>query len=314
MKTSWNDEEDLALQGLPWMAQLLYLRGLRPYMDYASGVVGIKRGISYQGLAETLYLEPGQGKTDTGSPTIKAIRNAVMNLEKAGLLVKISAERKLIFELVLADRDDSVKKKLGRFGADLGQTKKGRPNANTDNDLDDKQGRFGADPIPEKLGTPPVSGIRKELRVAKATVEPACGGPDLPQVSPSTTNRQKKNSAPSGASLPVRTVFQYWQQIMNHQDAILDNKRSRAIAARLKEGHSVDKLKQAIDGCKSSPWHQGKNNRQTVYDDIELICRDSKHVEEFITRVSGKSAKQRELDAWINQDNFIEGECRHVQA
>lgn len=162
MKTSWNDEEDMAMQGLPWMAQLLYLRGLRPYMDYASGVVGIKRGISYQGLAETLYLEPGQGKTDTGSPTIKAIRNAVMNLEKAGLLVKIAAERKLIFKLVLADRDDSVKKKLGRFGADLGQTKKGRPNANTDNDLDDKQGRFGADPIPEKLGTPPVSGIRKE--------------------------------------------------------------------------------------------------------------------------------------------------------
>ncbi len=155
---------------------------------------------------------------------------------------------------------------------------------------------------------------KKDLRVAKATVEPAFGGPDLPQVSIPATKQPKADFKPAGATLPVRAVFQYWQQVMDHQGAILDNKRSKAIAARLKEGHSVERLKQAIDGCKASAWHQGKNNRQTIYDDIELICRDAKHVEEFITRVTGKSTQQRELDAWINHDNFIEGECRHVQA
>ena len=47
MRTQWNDQEDDALQGLPWLAQLLYLPGLRPYMDYASGVVGVERVVSY---------------------------------------------------------------------------------------------------------------------------------------------------------------------------------------------------------------------------------------------------------------------------
>ena len=149
---------------------------------------------------------------------------------------------------------------------------------------------------------------QKDLRVAKATVEPACGGPDLA----SSENVTPLNL--NGATKQVLAVFDYWRVTLNHPQSILDNKRRKAIAARIKEGYSVDKIKRAIDGCKASAWHQGKNNRQTVYDDIELICRDAKHVEDFITRVVGKSTQQRELDAWINHDNFIEGECRHVQA
>jgi len=164
MRTQFNDQEDEALQGLPWLAQLLYLRGLRPYMDYASGIVGVKRGVSYQGLGETLYREPGQGKTEFGPPTLKALRHAVSLLERAGLLVKIAADHRLIFQLVLATRDDSVQKKWGTFGADLGQTKQGTDNNNQNIDLEDKRGRFGADPDPEKWGTHPVSGIREKKK------------------------------------------------------------------------------------------------------------------------------------------------------
>jgi len=162
MRTSWNDEEDLALQGLPWMAQLLYLRGLRPYMDYASGVVGIKRGISYQGLAETLYREAGQGKHEYGSPTLSAIRNGISVLEKAGLLIRIEADRRLIFELVLATRDDSVSEKYDRRTTDVRQTRRDRPITKQNNSLTDNNDRRTTDPIPEKCDTPPVSGIRKE--------------------------------------------------------------------------------------------------------------------------------------------------------
>lgn len=308
MRTQWNDQEDEALQGLPWLAQLLYLRGLRPYMDYASGVVGVKRGVSYQGLGETLYREPGQGKTEYGSPSLKAVRYGLSLLERAGLLVKLPADHRLIFQLTLADRDDSAQKKWGRSGAEVGQTKQGTDNDNHNIDLDDKQGRSGADPDHEKWGTPPVSGIRKDLRAAKAAVEPAPGGPDL------ASSETVKPLNLNGATKPVLAVFDYWRVTMNHPQAILDHKRSKAIAARIKEGHAVDKLKRAIDGCKASAWHQGKNNRQTVFDDIELICRDAKHVEEFIARVSGHNTQQRELEDWINHDNFIEGECRHVQA
>jgi hypothetical protein len=308
MRTYWDDAEDEALMGLPWMAQLLYLRCLRPYMDYASGIVGVKRGVSYQGMAETLYREPGQGKQEHGSPTLMALRHALTLLERAGLLRRITADRRLIFELVLAHRDDSASEKWNRRATDVQQTKCNTAIIITDNYLDDYGNRRATDPNSEKCNTPPISDIRQDLRVAKATVEPAPGGPDLAAI------ENVKTLNLSGATKQVMAVFDYWRVTMNHPQSILDNKRSKAIAARLKEGHGVDKLKQAIDGCKASAWHQGKNNRQTVYDDIELICRDAKHVEEFITRVVGKSTQQRELDAWINHDNFIEGECRRVQA
>jgi uncharacterized phage protein (TIGR02220 family) len=77
-------------------------------------------------------------------------------------------------------------------------------------------------------------------------------------------------------------VFEYWSQIMNHSKAIMDSKRRRVIDARLKEGYSVEQLKQAIDGCKASSFHQGQNDRQQIYDDIELICRSASNVDKFI--------------------------------
>ncbi len=53
-----NHEELSALSGLPHLQQLLYLRGIKPFGDYRTGVVGLIRGISYQSLAEELYVEP----------------------------------------------------------------------------------------------------------------------------------------------------------------------------------------------------------------------------------------------------------------
>ncbi len=56
-----NSEELAVLAGLPHIQQLTYLRGIRPYMDVKTGLVGVKRGISYQSISEQLYVEPHQG-------------------------------------------------------------------------------------------------------------------------------------------------------------------------------------------------------------------------------------------------------------
>ena len=40
------NEELSALRGLPYIQQLLYLTGIKPYVDYQTGIVGIVRGIS----------------------------------------------------------------------------------------------------------------------------------------------------------------------------------------------------------------------------------------------------------------------------
>ncbi len=97
-------EELSALNGLPHLQQLLYLRGIKPYIDYRTGIVGIMRGISYQSLAEALYIEPHQG-IKSGSPSKDQIRRAIKGLEKAGLLRIQSMEWKLIFQCLLTNQD-----------------------------------------------------------------------------------------------------------------------------------------------------------------------------------------------------------------
>ncbi len=83
-------------------------------------------------------------------------------------------------------------------------------------------------------------------------------------------------------SKAVQEVFAHWQQTFNHPRAKLDVKRKKFIRGRLKDGFSVNDLKLAITGCRASPFHMGVNDRNTVYDDLDLICRDAKHVEQFM--------------------------------
>lgn len=100
------DEELSALRGLPYIQQLLYLTAIKPYVDYRTGVVGIARGISYQSLAEELYIEPHQG-IKSGSPSKDQIRRAIKGLEKAGLLRIQSMDWKLVFQCLLIPTSNS---------------------------------------------------------------------------------------------------------------------------------------------------------------------------------------------------------------
>ena len=104
MKVS--DEELSALRGLPYIQQLLYLTAIKPYVDYRTGIVGIARGISYQSLAEELYIEPHQG-IKSGSPSKDQIRRAIKGLEKAGLLRIQSMDWKLVFQCLLIPSSSS---------------------------------------------------------------------------------------------------------------------------------------------------------------------------------------------------------------
>jgi uncharacterized protein YdaU (DUF1376 family) len=54
------------------------------------------------------------------------------------------------------------------------------------------------------------------------------------------------------------------------------------IRARLKEGITTEDLCRAIDGCHVSPYHCGQNEMGTKYQGLELIVRDSAHVNRFI--------------------------------
>lgn len=115
-----------------------------------------------------------------------------------------------------------------------------------------------------------------------------------PSSSPTPPQSQSKSKA-NGSNEPVelakrepdraaeiREVFAYWQTELNHPRAKLDDKRRKKIRDRLKDGYSARDLMDAVDGIQKSPHHMGENDRATVYDDIELICRDGPHVDKFI--------------------------------
>jgi len=95
-----------------------------------------------------------------------------------------------------------------------------------------------------------------------------------------TLNRNpEKNIVPQSETLEV---FNYWKLKLNHANAKLDKKREKTIKERLKDGYTVEQICKAIDGCSIDPFSMGQNDRKTIYDDIELICRSATKLDSFI--------------------------------
>jgi len=92
-------------------------------------------------------------------------------------------------------------------------------------------------------------------------------------------------------SSEIKEIFQYWKTTLDHPKARIDEKRKIKIRSALKSGYSVDDIKLAIDGCLASPYHQGENTQSVIYDSLELICRDSEHIDRFIKLSKEPNAK-----------------------
>jgi len=109
----------------------------------------------------------------------------------------------------------------------------------------------------------------------------------------------------------VKDVFVYWQQELKHPQSKLDKKREKAINARLQEGYSVDRIKQAIQGIKKIPHNMGQNDRNTIYDDIELICRSGANVDRFadarVKKPPGFNGIERYQRAMLTTELIPEG-------
>jgi hypothetical protein len=110
-----SDRELDAMDGLPHFHRCLYIFGIRRYMDYQTGISGIKRKISYKSLSEEIYVTPHQGVADTKTKSVAQLKRAVKALEKVGLVTihsKVTkTEKQLILKCVLAPSGKSVQKK-----------------------------------------------------------------------------------------------------------------------------------------------------------------------------------------------------------
>jgi hypothetical protein len=88
---------------------------------------------------------------------------------------------------------------------------------------------------------------------------------------------------PLTASGAVSEVFHFWRETMGkNSNTALGPKRKRAIEGRLKDGYTVEDIRTAILGCSWSPHNMGQNEHGSLYNDIELICRDETKLERFI--------------------------------
>jgi len=90
----------------------------------------------------------------------------------------------------------------------------------------------------------------------------------------------------------IDRIFGFWKVRTGHARARLDQKRRSKIRQRLCDGYKERDLLDAIEGCCLSQFHMGQNDRQSVYNDIELICRDAKHIDDFIMRFEQERAKK----------------------
>ena len=82
--------------------------------------------------------------------------------------------------------------------------------------------------------------------------------------------------------IEIGEVFDYWRKVMNRERSKIDKKRTAKIISALEHGFTVDELKRAVDGAKSSPFHRGQNDRGVIYDSIDLIFRNPDKIETFI--------------------------------
>ncbi|KTD60484.1 protein LvrA [Legionella santicrucis] len=96
-----------ALSEIPLMQRVVYLMGIRPYMDRKTFIVGIKRKISYQSLRETLYVAPIKG-VKTGCPSHQQMKRVIKSLARQGIIEIRSTTKNLIVKCLLANPHEPV--------------------------------------------------------------------------------------------------------------------------------------------------------------------------------------------------------------
>ncbi len=143
-----------------------------------------------------------------------------------------------------------------------------------------------------KFDVPPR--IQSYLDRVGGTPPPHVGGNPEPETPETPETPEPETPEPEPEQPDHVLVFDRWREVMGKPRAVLDEKRAKAIKARLRDGYDTEALFLAIAGCRASPFHRGANDRGKIYDDIDLIFRDAKHVEQFleIGRETGAFAGQ----------------------
>ncbi|MCP4304678.1 MAG: hypothetical protein GY788_07345 [bacterium] len=171
LKVAVSGTEIDLLRGLALLAQVLYLLGLRPRMDYGTGVVGGRGGgrVTRDWLRTVAEFVPDAGSTrKRHKPTPEQVRAALRELERRGLIVDdgCSRENGLIFFLPYASRDESVQNGNPRISPRMNPRGAPEDSSCNYNVLGGVEG--GVNPTTNPTGNPRLSG----------SIKPNTGGGD----------------------------------------------------------------------------------------------------------------------------------------
>lgn len=158
--------------GLPYLQARLYMV-LRWYMDIGSRRVGIKRGISLQSLCEELYVEPAPGRVDSGSPTKKAVRSALLQLEKHGLIEPCGNGEVLAFLLPKAGGNSVREKTKGHKRGTVSGHAMGHGETEAPQGFQDEKGHTKGQGVNGLKGH--TSGVRVNLLSVETSSSSDCG-------------------------------------------------------------------------------------------------------------------------------------------
>ena len=122
-------------------------------------------------------------------------------------------------------------------------------------------------------------------------------------------NPKDGDKSPSSKNMAFE-IFVFWCDTFKKSTTTskLTDKRLKAINARIKEGYTVEQIKQAIVGCSLTPHNMGKNDNGKKYICLSLICRSGDQIERFIDNAETTAPQQLTgFDALTGQNDFIEG-------
>ena len=104
--------------------------------------------------------------------------------------------------------------------------------------------------------------------------------------------KKRPPKPPEGEQVRVQidSVASYYLSI--HPRAKVGTRERKLIAERLREGFTVEDLKQAIDGNHKSDYHSGVNDTGKKYHGIGLIFRNAEKVSGFIESAEGADVRR----------------------
>ena len=125
---------------------------------------------------------------------------------------------------------------------------------------------------------------------------------------PITKEPKKKQTTLPDKSDDCQAVFDFWCMTMNKNGATkFTQERKCKIQTRLKEGYSVQDIKQAIINCSLSAFHMGQNDNRTVHNDLTLICRTGSKLESFMNTVEAARIGEVNQFSPVTQNNIETG-------